>query len=169
MNEIHELKDISEYNKKKGPSGIGGWLILPLIGLIISLIKTAFVLLNQTIPFINSGVIDKLSDPSHPKYSPLWNILSNYELIGNLIFVIFPVVLLIQMFAKSKLFPKLMIALYSTSLIYLLGGYFFYTQLPTAQDLHNKATVDIIKSLIAALIWIPYFRMSVRVKNTFVH
>ncbi|WP_409347219.1 DUF2569 family protein [Paenibacillus sp. MBLB4367] len=71
--------------------------------------------------------------------------------------------------AKKNIFPKLMIIFYSASLAIGLIDFLLMSLIPMASELQDGSSIkDIVRSAITCFIWIPYFRKSVRVANTFV-
>ncbi len=123
---------------KEKLKGIGGWLILPIIGLFLSIF---FIL------------YDLLSTNSQYQFNAYIGILSSID-VGLLIFT---VTCLILIFNKKKSAPKFVIAFYITNII--LQG--------TVAFLINDYS-GVTRTVIAGAIWIPYFIKSERVKNTFV-
>ena len=123
-------------NKKL--KGIGGWLILPIIGLFIS------------IPIL---LYDLLSANAVYEFNFYMGILSFLD-IALLILV---VIALFSIFNKKRYAPQIMISFYVANLIiqlvisYLVDDY-----------------EGILSPIIGCVVWIPYFLYSKRVKNTFV-
>ena len=118
--------------------GLNGWLIFPIIGLFVSL------------PIILYDIISTLGLYEMDFY------------IGFLIFIdvaliAFTVIILFAMFNKKKYLPRLMISFYTANLIIQLVIAFFVEEYS-----------GIIQPIISAVIWIPYFIQSKRVKNTFI-
>ncbi len=156
-------------NVSAEPKGLGGWLILIAISLIWSTIDLTLGLFYDFLPIFQEGRWHALTTPGTEEYHPLWGPVLGFELIGNTIILIFSFALIIFFFSKSFRFP----ALFITYLIVNLLGHgidFFLGDLipavatkPDSQDLHQ-----LLQTLILALVLIPSFMMSERVKNTFV-
>lgn len=85
------------------------------------------------------------------------NIERNFALV-MLIFYLFTIACF---FKEKKLFPKLMIILYIGFTVLLTLEYFVLQSVETQKNFWG--------SLIAGIIWIPYFIRSKRVKNTFIN
>ena len=153
---------------KKGRS-IGGWLVL----VAISLIAAPFVVLMQILP--QEGYYDAYT------WSALWStegptgkpmvLLIALELVINIALLIYSIVVIILFFKRRTIVPRLMIILYASTLAFLvldnvaadlLAGDMF-----TPQE-NQEAFKEIIKAIIRCAIWIPYFLISERVKETFV-
>ena len=152
----------------EGPRGIGGWLILPLLGLIVSPIYIAATLVKDYLPiFERDWAI--ITDPSYELYHPLWAPLVIYELVGSCALGLFSLVALALMFRHDRRFPKLMIGLYLANVGFQTLDLLVAGQIPAIEtNLDPAAQRDLLRSIIAALVWIPYFLRSERVRNTFV-
>jgi len=128
--------------KKEKLEGIGGWLILPTIGLFLAvgLWLFNFVILGLSLSSEESGT---------------------YELITFLISMIMAflaVYLLVLEFKKKKHFPEWAIA-------YLWAGVLVTILLSVLDGDYS----DVFLTVIGAIIWTSYFNVSKRVKNTFVN
>lgn len=153
-----------------GPRGIGGWLILPLLGLVGSLISLGSALATVYLPLFAAGggwwvVVDK-SDAS---YHPWWAPLILFEIATNVAFVGLIVVLLYLVFRKSRRFPRLMIGYLISSFVVALVDLGWAEQIPAlAAEPNADSIAGIVRGVVGAMIWVPYFLVSQRVKNTFV-
>ncbi len=151
------------------PKGLGGWLILPLIGLIVSPIRMAVSLNNDFLPIFQEGYWEVLTTPGSEAYHHLWGPPIAFEIVGNLVFIVFALILIFLFFTKSPVFPSLIIIYITTNLLYVVGDFFFADLIPAiAAESDPESTRELFRTVVRAAIWIPYFRMSKRVKNTFV-
>lgn len=155
--------------KSDGPSGLGGWLTLVGFGLIISPIRTGFLLSSIYMPIFQNGQIGVFIDSSSEYYSPRLFLLLSAEIIFNLLTIAGSLLLLYLFFNRKKAFPGWYIGLMIFSLLgifvdALLSGFIF----PEEPMFDPDTTSELIKAMVGAGIWIPYMLMSVRVKNTFI-
>jgi len=151
------------------PKGLGGWLIIPAIGLFLYPIRMAFILINDFLPIFREGYWEVLTTPGSEAYHHLWAPLLIFEMVGNTFFIIFNIVLIFLFFTKSYRFPTLFIVFLAISLLFVAGDFFFADLIPAVAAESDPASVkELTRSIIAAIIWIPYFLVSRRVKNTFV-
>ena len=130
----------------EGPKGLGGWLILFQIGLIVSSIQIVFLLLSVISEF-TSDIADILN------------------LIYVLIFGTLITISLIKFYKKKNNCPKFLIIL-------LWVGFAFNLFFAIYNGSLNEEIVysfDLIISLIVNIIWTLYLKKSKRVKNTFVN
>lgn len=152
----------NKIEEAKSNAGIGGWLILVLIGLIITPIKMIISFINDFIPLLDSmSMLDAF---------PNLQTMIYFETIGNGAFGVFAVVLLFIMLNKDARFPKLMIIFYVSNLIFVLGDAIYVSQMPELEQFVDStdSLKEISRAIVSTAIWVPYMRISTRVKNTFV-
>jgi len=146
----------------------GGWLLLPILGLLITPIRMAY---------------DFMVLYEDSSYSPIvWNNLFNLGdntfqdiLYGSSIIIstihngwlfVFTFALFYFLFTKRSNFPKLICLLYiSTFVILAMDGMVAYL-IDNNEFPLNK---DVRAAFISCAIWIPYFFKSKRVEQTFVN
>ena len=167
---LTKAETTTQPTKIEGPEGLGGWLILPLIGLIVTPIASLAAFF-QVAAVMEPDNWQSMTAPGGEAYHPLWMPFFLFEEIYNIIYIVLSIYLLILVFKKSAKAPLLFIIFYALNLAMQAidtGIYVIIAQ--TYPDLIDSDTYkDLIRAAIACLIWIPYFRRSVRVKNTFVH
>jgi hypothetical protein len=139
--------------------GIGGWLLLPAIGLVIG-------------PVINGFVISWLWGLARIAATrgaaPVANALQLLAAFSAL-FLLYQVVAAVLFYTKKKSAPSAMVGLYVgmvlLNFVYLLKTRQFMPNFGRSiSDWYGMA-----KPLAIALVWIPYFLASQRVKRTFVN
>jgi len=122
---------------KEKIKGIGGWLILPIIGLFVSIPILLYDLLSMNAIYEFNFYIGLLS-------------------LIDVVFLIFTVVALFPIFHKKKYVPQIMITFYAANIV---------LQLVIAIMVSDYT--GLTQPAIGGVIWIPYFLKSERVKNTF--
>lgn len=137
--------------------GIGGWLVLPI----------AHILLNALVMAIN--VIDGF----RIGYGG-GDVAARDLMLGitwfELSLLAYSGFCLAMLFLKRRQTPYLMIGFYALLLVMVVAEFFLAThQLPN-MTLNEKSEPlkAVVRTAIAAAVWIPYFLVSKRVKNTFV-
>jgi Protein of unknown function (DUF2569) len=152
------------------PAGIGGWLILPAIGLVISPIWQGIGIIRDIVPALNPDVLKTLSDPTSANYSALWVPTMIFESITSVLMFVFTLWLAyLFFFRKSALVPRLFIIWLASHLIIQIIDWLLTNRLPLAVEQSPNGIVSSLgRSITNAAIWIPYFIWSIRVKNTFV-
>lgn len=152
------------------PSGLGGWLVLPMIGLFITPIQAAIAAKTTYLPIFTTGTWEALTTPGTEAYHHLWAPILIFEIACNALFFVAAIVLLYLMFRKHYLLPKLMVAFYIAQVVYVGLDYYLGEMIPTIAEMDDPEEFkQLTRSVMGACIWIPYFLSSKRVKNTFVH
>lgn len=152
-----------------GPQGLGGWLILPILYLISTVVLSGYYLYFEGLDW--EGIFALATGQVDPDYQwLLWPMLLSTVMAVEL--VAFAIYLLVILFQKKRALPRLMVCFYSALLIvmgiefYMSFQYAVFTQTP--EEL-VEATRDLFHAVFMAVIWIPYFLRSKRVKATFVN
>ncbi|MEX9975106.1 DUF2569 domain-containing protein [Providencia sp. Me1] len=147
-------------------TGIGGWLIFPMLGIILSLIILPFSIYEQNTQVIEYWV--ELTDPQSSSFIPLFKELIYFEVLGNVILYATLLFLSYVFFTKKKLTIKIYIFFQIFSLVLTVTDIILASILLDL-EVESSDIKDIFRALIACAIWIPYFLVSRRVKNTFVN
>ncbi|UJH66196.1 DUF3857 domain-containing protein [Allomuricauda sp. SCSIO 65647] len=145
---------------------IGGWLVLPAIGIALSPFIMGFQIFNnEYFAKANWAGIQNLEIENPEMFAFLYGA----ELFVNVLFFIFAILLAILFFTKRTSLPKLIVGFYAISFAFSLFDLLAYNYLLPSDLVENDPTLykDVTRSFIAAAIWIPYFLVSERVKNTF--
>ncbi|OMF37757.1 hypothetical protein BK133_04260 [Paenibacillus sp. FSL H8-0548] len=152
-----------------GISGLGGWLVLVHIGLYGSIVGLFVLLFQYSLPAIYPETWEFLTSKSSEVYHALWGPAIIFELVYNILLILFSVYSLIQFYRKKAIFPRLMIIFYSVSFIVGVIDSVLLYQIPLAREMEDSTIIsDAVRPFLTCAIWIPYFLKSVRVKNTFV-
>jgi Protein of unknown function (DUF2569) len=171
----------------KEVSGIGGWLCLPLLHLVMSpvlaiwdlvsgaqegiaesgetsgqaLLQFLTLLMLEPMTVIYGLATSLAAEPLQVLSALAWLLLLFGPIIG--VAVLAPIVLLILMFQHSERFPRLMIGWYLANAV-LFG----LTIAILGVEAGSSGSRELVRSITACCIWIPYFLISRRVRNTFV-
>jgi hypothetical protein len=149
-----------------GPVGLGGWLVLPIIGLFGTILAVTLTTFSETIPGFRSGGWALLFTPGTESYHPGWAAFLVFRLIVDAVRLASSATLLRLVFQRKASVPRLMVWFYgfcctaavvSVLVAFSLGSR--WSAAGTAKSLVVFVLTDVI--------WIPYFLKSERVKNTF--
>lgn len=152
-----------------GVSGLGGWLVLVQIGLYATMILLLITIFGTSVPALTTESWEILTSVDSELYHPLWGPLIIFEVVYNIGLFFFCFYLLVALYRKQSIFPKLMIIFYSVSLVVGVADYVFANMIPMVADMTDTSMLrDMIRSMLTCAIWIPYFLKSERVKNTFI-
>lgn len=149
--------------------GIGGWLTLVALGLLVTPVMLAFHLLGTYLPILTDGTLQTLSDPNSTAYHPLWVPLITFEIVGNLLMFLGYCYLIYIFFKRSKTFPKSYIFLSVAALIFVVVDFFAADLIPAVAEQDDSEMLEqLIRAAIGCAVWVPYMLKSERVKATFV-
>ena len=152
MYEYHH-EDYAPASEPK-PLGIGGWLILPALGLLVGPILIA---LSLIVFFDDMAIASEIGyGPAHAS-----NIIVEATLLGLMIYAA------TRFFGKKRNAPAVMIALYAFNVLALILLLIIET-LTGAEHYAEASIQGLYRSVPAAIVWISYFQVSERVKATFV-
>ena len=152
----------------EGPAGLSGWLVVVAIGLFITPLRLANYLWQTYPPLFRNGTWGVLTTPGPAPYHPFWGPLLIGEIAVNTLFILAAIYLLFSFFRKSRRFPHLYIVFLISNLAFVLvDALLVKIVLPEQPLLDSDTAREFGRSLVGAIIWIPYMLISRRVKNTF--
>jgi FtsH-binding integral membrane protein len=135
------------------PTGMGGWLILPMIGLM-------------------AAPLFGLSHLSLPIKEPLPKLHVNFLYSGLVAYavtsIVLPAGLLIIMFMKKRNFPRLYVAWALVNIVFVVLHLLAATFLFRATSLLDAILSGLWRGVGLYGVGIPYMRNSRRVRNTFI-
>ena len=151
------------------PKGVGGWLILVILGLVISPIRIGHFLATTHWPIFRDGAWSELTTAGTAAYHHLWAPLLIFEIVGNVGSIVLAIVTLVFLFKKSRYTPRLAISWFAWMAGFVLVDFFVADLIPAVAAQSDPDSIkELVRSLASAGIWIPYFLVSKRVKATFV-
>lgn len=151
------------------PKGIGGWMILPMLGLVFSPLLMSYHLWHDILPIFTDGTFSAITTPGHPAYHHLWAPLLPLEFAGNVFLIALALVTLVLILRKSRLAPRFAIAWFASVALIQTADYFASNLIPLIAEQDDSEQLKLmVRGIIAACLWIPYFLVSKRVKATFV-
>jgi Protein of unknown function (DUF2569) len=135
--------------------GIGGWLVLPAIGFVLGPVIGIVMLV------VAVGLYGGVADAGFGGLYALELLVD----VGLLVFLIYAA---IRFFGKQRNAPSTIIALLIAGLV--SSGVLIMIELGAgAEPFAIESGKQFVRSIIAAGIWIPYFKVSRRVRATFVN
>jgi NADH:ubiquinone oxidoreductase subunit K len=150
------------FNDRSDLNGIGGWLVLPAIGLAIS----PFICLGPL--FVDIQLLISGDHPSLFANHPSLTELLIFEIIINAVTLAAVIGLNFLFYTKKRIFPRCIIALYAAQCVLVLADHLAASAVFPSANL-SAGVFGVVRSFIVAAVWIPYFLNSVRVEQTFVN
>jgi len=145
--------------------GIGGWLLLPAIGICLAPLRNLAAAFENFRPVMD---YPQLITPSNPAFNARLTALLGIETLGNVTLVALGIWLAWSFFTKSKHFPKRFAIVGAFALAFHLADIGLVKLWFPGIPIPESTWKDIAQNLIAVAIWVPYFFKSERAKNTFV-
>ena len=148
---------------------MGGWLILPALGIVIRPLIALFGVFG-CLAFFGAAetLIATIGLQSYTQLKPI----VGFELLANLFMTGFCIYVAILFFRKKRLAPKLYImSLFAQVIIVTIDALLMnFLYAPVAKPAApGSESSSLVIAFISAAIWTSYFTKSVRVKNTFVN
>ena len=151
-----------------GPEGLGGWLILVGIAIVLTPLMMLFGLSQTFPPLFNDGVWQALTTPGSEQYRPGFAALVVFEIAMNVAIIVVTIFSIALFFRKSMRVPRWYIGILLAGLASLIFDLIGVRMVLPDIPMDVGTMRDLVRSAIACAIWIPYMLVSVRVKNTFV-
>lgn len=150
------------------PRGIGGWLLLPLLGLVLTPIGMANSFVNVARIGFAPGAWDAMT-PGSEAYDPLQAPLLAFGMAFTLLGVVASPLLLWLFLKRHRYVPRLMVASLAALVFGRAFDFLLASRIPAFRPAMPAlvATYVVLPGLLAT-VWIAYFLRSSRVKNTFV-
>lgn len=136
-------------------SSIGGWLILVAIGLLTSPVSILYWVFAEILPGFRVVPLSEVSGGLR--------FYLGLDLVLNFLLLAYVIVVAVLFFQRRRIVPRLIISLYVLNLLFVLLDHFVFM---TASG--DQWMFGIVSGVVSALIWIPYFLISKRVRATFV-
>jgi len=150
------------------PSGFGGWLLLPVIGMLATPFVTAAHFWG-TLPAYATHNWAALTLPGGAAYHPAWSPLLLAELCINTAILVLTILLSVLFFRKRSSLPRMYLALGILLLaLTCVDLALAVTLIPEKMSINDDDRRLVIQQVISLLVWGPYFLRSQRVRATFV-
>ncbi len=145
---------------------IGGWLVLPAIGLVLSFFRVGIDIFSSE--YFNKSLWPGLELIGGN--SLLAKSIISLEIVYNVGFLVFILYVSYQFFTRRTRAPRLMIVYLLLGAVipvvdYLLIDAFFPNLFSAQED--DQMAREMVRGIIGISIWVPYFLKSKRVKGTF--
>jgi hypothetical protein len=160
------MTNLVESQASPGPSGIGGWLVLPVLGFIGTILLTLWNLFQADLDGL-VAIFNATSGPLAALKAPTAS-----SLFGGCLVILSASYCLYLIFAKNHTITSFATAHYlilaSAGLVDVWAEFAVEKALPSVPP-DPTIVREAARGIMIACIWIPYFHLSTRVKNTFVN
>ncbi len=157
-------------NEEKNLEGIGGWLILVAIGIIVTPIRLIMLIMSTYSEIFSTGVWEALTTQGGDAYSPLWAPILIGEVLINCGMLLVMLYMAYLFFSKKVVFPKWYIGLAVASLVFIIADAFAIKLVLPNEPVSATDTIkELMRSLVMVVVWVPYMIISKRVKATFIN
>lgn len=154
---------------KNDLKGLGGWLILIGIGVVISPFSLAAELMPLYYGIFTDGIFEILTTQGSEAYHVMWGPLIVFETVFNSLLILVSCYLIYLYFSKHYMFPKVYIAIVIFSLVFIpFDAWLASFVLPDEPMFDPATTKEFTRTIFTTVIWVPYMLISKRVKATFV-
>lgn len=152
----------------EAPKAIGGWLKLLGLLMIISPIKSLYLLYVTFVPLFTDGAWEALTSIDSEQYLPIWGPLLVGEMVFNSAITISIFYVAYLFFYKKASFPIWYVSIAAFSIVFIIADDYVFSTFLSGMPMFGKETVtEISKSLVPLLILTPYLFISKRSKATF--
>jgi len=145
-------------------AGIGGWLVLLAIGVIVRPLLYVKALWPSIELSRNGAGWLRLTDPESASYMAGFAPIACAEAFVGCFFMGWSLVIVPQFFSRKSSLPVSLSSLMIVQVVWVIGYHFWYASLFPA-DTGDAGLIG--GAVIAMLIWVPYLQKSLRVKRTF--
>ena len=156
-------------NEENIYEGIGGWLTLVAIGIVVTPIRLVALIMTTYPEIFSTGVWEVLTTQGTEAYNPMWAPIIIGELLINCGLIVAWLYMAYKFFTKSKNFPKWYIGIASFSLVFIVVDAFAIKLVLPSEPVFDPDTIkELMRAVFMVLVWVPYMIVSKRVKATFI-
>ena len=156
-------------SEEKNLEGIGGWLILVAIGIVITPIRHVILMMTTYPEIFSTGAWEILTTQGNEAYHPPWAPIIVGEIVISSALILVWLYMAYRFFTKKTDFPKWYIGIAVFSLVYVLADAFAVKLVLPNEPVFDPDTIkEVARSVIMVVIWVPYMLVSKRVKATFI-
>lgn len=166
---IQILKLIKKMNENSPKKGLGGWLILIGIGVVLSPIRLSYFLFKTVLPIFTNGTWEALTNEESISYSVYWAPIIIFELVFNVAMLLWSFYLIYLFFTKHYRFPLMYIIAVAVSLcVIIIDSAACKLVIPNRPMFDSDTSKELFRALFTLIIWGLYLFKSERSRLTFI-
>ena len=147
--------------------GIGGWLLVVIFGDLFRIGSSTKLLWGNYASVWDVTRWSLLTVPGNSGYDPIWAPSLLFEILFNLFAITFSILSLLLIWKRRASLPKIMIGLLALFVVGSLLDDLLVHHTARTLKLTSESDQNLMKEAFHAVIWIPYFLVSKRVRATF--
>jgi hypothetical protein len=162
-----------------GPTGLGGFIVVAIIWLVFTMFG-GVMLYGMSTAFIDGGLISPMLHSGNLLHHPLWVPLIIFDFLAAAVLFVMPIVILVFIFQRKRMARRLMVVFCGVALLVavvnlVMAASFGIDTLRAsghqgeADALIGQQIYSMIGAVLGAAVFLPYFLVSRRVKNTLVN
>ena len=164
-----KLTPAADGNASPSLRGLRGWLILVGIGLCLRPVWIIRHLVESGEGYFDRTAWNYVTSPGNPGYDAHYVYALPIELAFTLAALVLPLIGIRLFFGRRRAFPRVAIAMFALDVVSAANDAIFNSIMSDTTEAElRESYVLVAKTLVVAAIWIPYFCLSRRVKQTFV-
>lgn len=149
---------------------ITGTLYIALFVTLAAPFLTLNSIRKTLLPFSFNETWIAISDKSLETYNPQWVNLVYFEFICNIILFLYTVLLIVLFIQKRRKYATYIIIYFISKVVFITFIMYFKTVIkgpptPTISEISSIA----LRSLLFTGLWVPYFLLSEKVRETFLY
>jgi hypothetical protein len=169
MDRVDNSRPWSPYLSFPPKSGLGGILIIVGIWLVANPIATAYRLLAYSFPMFHDGRWSQIVSQGTRLTPPSLSVIVAFETASNIALLALAIAALVRFFRMSESFPRTVIGLVLAQIAYVyIDSKLLQFAPPQSVDFLVNMQRELDHAVLGGLLWVPYFLLSSRVKNTFI-
>lgn len=142
---------------------IGGWLILPLLAFLLTPFVVSIFLINTG--YFNTAIWNVFQGTTS---NIPYKLLLAFEFTGNVIVITLSVVCAIFMVQRKAMLPLFAVGFYLFNFVFVLFDFLLLYAIPNLAAPASNEVFTVIRAFVSAAVWVPYFMLSSRVRQTFI-
>ncbi len=157
-------------NEENNLEGIGGWLIIVALGLVITPVRIIILIITTYPEIFSTGTWEALTTQGSDVYNPLWAPILLGEIVINIGLISVWIYMGYLFIKRKRIFPNWYISIAVFSLVYIIADSFAVKLVLPNEPVFDPDTVkELSRSLVMVIIWVPYMLVSKRVRATFIN